>query len=284
MSDQSGGFRGKDPRELFSKGKDFLDMYSKVATFTKELMDENSRLQGRVNALLTDREQALRVGSRDPEVAGLVRRVEELKREKQDILNQFQQVEEENKDFLNRYEEIELENNNLANLYVASYQLHSTLDLGEVLAIITEIIINLIGAHTFGILMVNDKHGALEPVKAEGMPLEGLPTVRIGENIIGGVATTGETYYRETVDPNAPIDLNNPMVCVPLSVEDSIIGVVVVYKLLAQKQKLVKIDYDLFNLLAGHAATALFSAKLYSDSVRKQETIKGFIDLLTKPE
>jgi hypothetical protein len=59
--------------------------------------------------------------------------------------------------------------------------------------------------------------------------------------------------------------------------------VIVVYQLLPQKERLVKIDYDLFNLLAGHAATAIFSSRLYGDSIRKQKTIKGFIDLLIHP-
>jgi hypothetical protein len=278
------GARPKDPRELFTKGKDFLDMYSKVAEFTRELMDENHKLQARINELIGDRELAISEGAGDPAVAELVRHLEELKKEKQSILNQYRQVEEENKDFLNRYKEIEMENNNLANLYVASYQLHSTLDIEEVLSIITEIIINLIGAQVFGIMMINDKKGVLEPMKAEGMPISALPRVNIGEGVIGRVAKGGEAYYRESQDRNIPLDTLLPMVCVALSVESNIIGVIVVYQLLTQKEKLVKIDYDLFNLLAGHAATAIFSSKLYGDSVRKQKTIKGFIDLLIHPE
>jgi hypothetical protein len=277
------GSRPKDPRELFTKGKDFLDMYSKVAEFTRELMDENSRLQSRINELISERELALAEGAGDPAVSELVRHLEELKKEKLSILNQYRQVEEENKDFLHRYREIESENNNLANLYVASYQLHSTLDLDEVLSIITEIIINLIGAQVFGILILNHKHSDLEPMKSEGMPLSALPMVKIGEGVIGRVAKSGEVFYRENPDRNLPLDPLMPMVAVPLSVESNIIGVIVVYQLLPQKEKLVKIDYDLFNLLAGHAATAIFSSKLYGDSVRKQKTIKGFIDLLIHP-
>jgi len=277
------GTRPKDPRELFAKGKDFLDMYSKVAEFTRELMDENTRLQGRINELIGERELALAEGAGDPVVSELVRRLEDLKKEKLSILNQYRQVEEENKDFLHRYREIESENNNLANLYVASYQLHSTLDLEEVLSIITEIIINLIGAQVFGIMIVNQKRGELEPMKTEGMPVSALPLVRIGEGVIGRVASAGEPFYRENRDRNLPLDPQMPMVAVPLSVESNIIGAIVVYQLLPQKEKLVKIDYDLFNLLAGHAATAIFSSKLYGDSVRKQKTIKGFIDLLIHP-
>ena len=270
----------KDINELFTKGKDFLDIYSKVAEFSKELMDENGKLQTKINELISEREGVLTSGG-GAQDSGLMRRLEELKKEKQEILNHYRQVEEENKDFLHRYTEIETENNNLANLYVASYQLHSTLDLKEVLEIITEIIINLIGAHAFGILMRNEKRAVMEPVKAEGVPIEALPHVRFGEGVIGKVARTGDTYYRETSDKPMPDDYSNPLVCLPLKIKDETIGVIVVYRLLAQKAKLVKVDYDLFNLLAAHAATAIFSAKLYGDSVRKQATIKGFLDLLT---
>ena len=81
----------------------------------------------------------------------------------------IQKVEEENLDFANRYVEIENENNMLANLYIASYQLHSTLDFREVLQIITEIVINLIGAEEFAIMLIDDKTNKLQAVASEGL-------------------------------------------------------------------------------------------------------------------
>ena len=57
---------------------------------------------------------------------------------------------------------------------------------------------------------------------------------------------------------------------------------IAIYKLLEQKPKFSALDYELFTLLAGHAATAIFSSKLYSESERKLSTIQGFINLLTK--
>ena len=48
------------------------------------------------------------------------------------------------------------------------------------------------------------------------------------------------------------------------------------------KKAFADVDYELFTLLAGHAATAIFSSRLYSDSERKLSTIQGFLDLLTK--
>ena len=71
------------------------------------------------------------------------------------------------------------------------------------------------------------------------------------------------------------------MVCVPMKIKDRLVGVITVYELLPQKMRLEKVDYELFSLMAAHAATALFSARLYSESVRKRETIKGFLDMIT---
>ena len=51
-------------------------------------------------------------------------------------------------------------------------------------------------------------------------------------------------------------------------------------KLLVQKTQFTTMDYELFTLLAGHAATAVFSSKLYSTSARKLTTLQGFLDML----
>ena len=271
---------GDESKDLFVKGKDFLEMYNKVAEFTKELVEQNAELKRRLKELQQEREQILSGGRGEPE-RKLLKRLEQLKRERQGILDRYHQKEEENKDFFERFVEIENENNNLANLYVASYQLHSTLDFHEVLDIITEIIINLIGAQTFGVWLLDEKKNLLQPVKAEGVSLQNLPAIAVGEGIVGSVAQAGEVWYREQWSRQEVLQLDQPLVCIPLKIKDRVIGVIVVFRLLPQKERLVKVDYDLFTLLAAHAATAIFGARLYSDSVRKRTTIKGFLDLLT---
>jgi hypothetical protein len=76
-------------------------------------------------------------------------------------------------------------------------------------------------------------------------------------------------------------DLSQPIVCIPLSVQNSPIGAIAIYGLLQQKDGFSALDHELFTVLGGHAATALFAARLYSQSERKLNTIQGFIDLLT---
>jgi hypothetical protein len=57
--------------------------------------------------------------------------------------------------------------------------------------------------------------------------------------------------------------------------------VICIYKLMVQKEKFLPIDYELFTLLASHAATAIFSAQMYSRSERKLNTIQSFLGMLT---
>jgi GAF domain-containing protein len=65
-----------------------------------------------------------------------------------------------------------------------------------------------------------------------------------------------------------------------MKIKDQIIGGIVVYSILEQKESFSPLDFELFNLLAGHAATAIFASKLYSESERKLSTIQGFLELL----
>ncbi len=104
--------------------------------------------------------------------------------------------------------------------------------------------------------------------------------VRLGDGIIGERSVSGENYFVKDVSAYCR-DVDSPLVCIPLKIKEQVIGVIVIYKLLVQKKEFAPVDFELFTLLAGHAATAIFSAKLYSESERKLSTIQSFIDLLS---
>jgi transcriptional regulator with GAF, ATPase, and Fis domain len=273
----------KEPGPISKKVEDFLHIFRKGEEFTQELLKENERLrfrivdlEGRTNHV--DRESGDRVGS-------LEERIRSLEEENTGLLERYRQVEQENKDFASRYIDVEAENNNLANLYVASYQLHSTLDFSESLRIVQEIMMNLIGAEEFAIMMLDERSNELVLVGAEGLGPEEKTGIPRGEGIIGIAAGTGEAYYRSG-DPTdtAGTDYTHPLVCIPLKIKDEVIGVLSIYKLLVQKTAFTDVDYELFSMLAGHAATALFSARLYSQSERKLSTIQSFLDLLKEKQ
>ncbi|MEK6813862.1 MAG: GAF domain-containing protein [Nitrospirota bacterium] len=270
-----------EPREvniLQRKAEEFLQIFRKGEEFTQELLRENERLRFRVAQL----EEAEVASRRTDELAfkNLRERLALLEEERDRLLARFKEVEEENKVFASKYLEVELENNNLANLYVASYQLHSTLDFEEVLRVVQEIVINLVGAEKFVLYLRNERTDELAPAAAEGLNMADVSPVLVGSGIVGRVGETGESFYQESIPVFQGIDFDKPLTAIPLKINDLVIGVLAVYKLLVQKPGFSPIDYELFSMLAGHAATAIFSSKLYSQSARKLSTIRGFLDLL----
>jgi putative methionine-R-sulfoxide reductase with GAF domain len=264
--------------DALKKGQDFFQIFTKAKEFTEELLKENERLRFKIASI----ESAGGAALADERVRELGTRVRELEERLADMGARYRKVEEENKEFADRYIEIEEQNNNLANLYVASYQLHSTLDFKEVIRIVQEIAINLIGAEAFHIFMVSEKTGLLELEASEGQeaPIQAIPA---GEGVIGRAAQTGENFFSDRVAFKEATPFDSPIAVIPLKIKESVIGVISINKLLVQKTAFTTMDYELFTLLAGHAATAVFSAKLYSTSARKLTTLQGFLDMLKQP-
>jgi nitrate/nitrite-specific signal transduction histidine kinase len=263
------------------KSQEFFGMFLKAKEFTEELLKENERLRFKIASL----ESGTAVGGgagAEERVKDLSKRVQELEERLSVIQARYKKVEEENKEFADRYIEIEEQNNNLANLYVASYQLHSTLDYKEVIRIVQEIVINLIGAEAFHLFMVSDKTARLELETSEGQTSP-VTSIGLGEGPIGQAAKTGENHFSDQVAHKEATPFDEPIAVIPLKIKDSVIGVISINKLLVQKTAFTTMDFELFTLLAGHAATAIFSAKLYSASGRKLTTLKGFLDMLKTP-
>src|SRR5437773_12352968 len=219
------------------RAEKFLELFNKGKEFTEELLRENQRLRYRLAALETEHGEAT-----TEEIQRLRAEIQQLGEENRRIQQRFREVEEENKDFANRYIEIEEQNNNLANLYVASYQLHSTLDYKEVVRIVQEIVINLIGAEVFHLLMFSEKTHALEVETSEGQ-VPGRNTIPLGEGPIGKSAQTGENHFAESVARREPSPFEEPLAVIPLKIKDTVIGVITINKLLFQKTAFTTMDY-----------------------------------------
>src|SRR5262245_38094984 len=168
-------------------GQDFFQIFTKAKEFTESLLKENERLRFKLARLESPQAAA------SEELRELRARVPQLEERLAELTERYRKVEEENKEFADRYIEIEEQNNNLANLYVASYQLHSTLDYKEVIRIVQEIVINLIGAEAFHLFMVSDKTHQLELETSEGQTAP-VTTVALGDGFIGRAAHRGGNY------------------------------------------------------------------------------------------
>lgn len=259
-------------------------MFNRARAFTEELLRDNEQLRFRVAALSREPgRSAGRQAAGEDDVATLQAKVRDLLREREAMISRYRQVEEMNRSYAERYSEIEAQNNQLANLYVASYQLHATLDFAEVVDTVKEILINLIGAEAFAVLWHDERAGSLRTEASQGLE-DALPAeVKCEGGALQGAVERGESYYADPLPPASGVDPAHPIACIPLKIGSRIIGVVAIYRLLSQKERFTPLDFELFTLLAGHAATALFSSKLYQQSERKLSNLQGFLDMLTSP-
>ena len=171
------------------------------------------------------------------------------------------EMESRNRDFAERYLEVEQQNTNLANLYVASYQLNGTLDRERVVAAIQEIVINLIGSEEVGIWELDEELSALWLTGSFGINAREWAGVPLGSGVVGTVAGTGERFViSETLVK--PFGREEHLTaCIPLKLDDKVVGVIAIFRLLQQKQALEPVDFELFDLLGSHAASALYCTR-----------------------
>ena len=213
-----------------------------------ELRSQNERLRLQ-DQLITARED---LSSRMDEHSALIRRLNDVELENERVAAQFL--------------DIETQNTNLANLYVASYQLRSSLKRADVMGAIKEIIVNLIGSEDFAIFEKAAAEDKLVLIDWFDEPSHPLPEVRFGEGIIGTVAQTAEAYI--ATDERAR--LAGMTACIPLKVDDSVVGVIAVYTLLPQKSNMIEaLDRELFDLLATQAGVSLYCTRLHEAAVSR---------------
>ncbi|MFN7972229.1 MAG: GAF domain-containing protein [Acidobacteriota bacterium] len=275
---------------LGNRGEKILQILEETKSFTKQLLTENEALRYRVAAAqerVAELERQI-TGTRTTGAQGieeaLGREVEQLRVKLQGLESRYAEIEEENVDFARKYIEVEQQNNNLANLYIASYQLHASLQFDHVVRTVMEIIVNLIGADEFAIYLLRENKATLEVIASEGESGTLRRHVPVGVGIVGRVAESGSADIANPEEIEERLKTGEPIAAIPLMIESQTIGVIAIKRLLTQKNKVfTDIDMELFSLLGGHAATALYSATLYTKVERKLQTIEGFMGLL-KPE
>lgn len=259
---------------IAARGEELMEMVRRGRRFTEELLGENERLrfqvvQGESEKLLLQNRLETEVSAMNIENAQLRRRLEHLEK-------RFEETEAENRDFALRYVKVAHENEGLASLYVASCRLHSTLEPDEVTAIISEIVVELVGAEEFALLLADERTDELVPLCIEG-PADTYPDrLPIGEGTIGRAVRDGQPFYDDQGQPGRPLAV------VPLLIKGHAVGALVITRMLKHRAGFDGVARELLGLLSGHAATALISSRLYSATDRKLRTISGFLEMIKR--
>jgi nitrate/nitrite-specific signal transduction histidine kinase len=166
----------------------------------------------------------------------------------------------------------------LANLYVATYQLHASLELDDVRKAICEIAVNLLGAARYALLARDDDGGRFEVVagsEPRGAPFDGR-VYPGGDPLVDAALADGVTRL-DAADDGA-------LAVVPLVAQGAVTGALVILGLLPQKASLSVDDRELIDVLAAHAASALLAARMFHERTRKLRTLEGLMQLLQNAE
>lgn len=231
---------------------------------TQDLLSENEKLRAIVSSLQDEKL------SLDSQLRLLQAELDRHQKERNHLQQQLADIHEESLKIFERYTEIEMQSTNLANLYVASYRLHATLDRREVLSVIEEIIINLVGCEELAIFELSEDQSALSLASSFGINADDYKTIAMGEGVIGEAALTGDMRI---ITPEQSARFSHITACVPLKVEGKVTGMIAIFRLLPQKNGLETVDYELFDLLATHAAKSLYCCGLRTKTAEAFETI-----------
>lgn len=163
----------------------------------------------------------------------------------------------------------------LAGLYVATYQLHASLDTSDVLSAVADIAVNLLGAEAFSI-WVRDEEGRLARApesSADADAFEHTQRYEGGDGLFDACMNAAKPQF-------GPLDDSKYMAAVPFVAHGEIVGVLLVQRFLRHKQAFTAQDCELLDLMAAHAASALLAARAFTIARRKLQTYEGLLGFL----
>jgi len=169
----------------------------------------------------------------------------------------------------------EVHGNDLATLCTAGYQLQMALDPDAAIRIIVDIAVNLIGAAEFAVCLVEDGSLAFLTAYRQG---DSVPPASRRDRADVWPQEEAAIEMRRTFFVTE--DQLGPIACTPLFVEDRLVGVLSIYRLLSHKGGFTPLDWQIMDLLAAQAAIAITSGRARLAMDRKLKTVQGFIDLI----
>ncbi len=228
-----------------------------VSDHIRSIYQRLTELDSRVSTLEARPEGGAGVSGSPPVDAEILTQVVELE-------HRLRQLETENRSLSELCGQLQEQNEAISNLYVAKHRLHASLDAAEVMRIVRDIMVELVGGKEFAIYLLDPRQKMLRRVTGGGTAKH-PETVAVGDGHLGRVASVGKPFYLESEgDGERPLDI--PLAVIPLRSESESIGIIAIWQLLPHKKGFTPVDHQLLELVAEHAPTALKSAHLHQKS------------------
>ena len=204
----------------------------------------------------------------------LVRAGDEADRRNHELQQRIRELEDNLGEMERLLVRTEQQASQLVNLYVATYQLHASLEASDVRAAIADIAVNLLGAERFTIWLKDDA-GRLRPApEHSSADQEPLPDAYLGgDSLIDSCLEQGSPQL-------GPRDGSPLMVALPFTRNGEAVGLLTVTAFLRHKPGLSADDHELLDLMAAHAASALLAAQAFHVSQRKLTAYEGLLGFM----
>lgn len=156
---------------------------------------------------------------------------------------------------------VEAELSHLVRLRVASQRLHESLEAPELLHILMDLVVNLVGSETLGIFELEGRELVLRA--SLGIDSERFRRLPLGEDALGHSVRTGSSWLTELMEYGSAQNRTDagPRGWVPLRLGSHVLGMMVLFGLLPHKPRLEPEDRELLELLATQGARALYCAR-----------------------
>ena len=235
----------------------------------RSTLERAGRLAGEIqSSLAQEASDAVSAGAVQADGAAEVARAARLKAAEEDV-----------RELSQRLVDSEHQVQRLMNLYVATYQLHGSLDPAVVTRTIADVVTNLLGAESFAIVLRRSEE---EQAHFEVAVFEGSdPALRasFGSGRYGGGDALVDAALADEGLHWGPMEGSTALAAVPLRVQDRCVGVLALFSLLRQKSALGADDREMLDLLSAHAASALLAARLFADQDRRLKTLESLVRL-----
>lgn len=249
--------KGTDENDLVARRKKLLEtFFENGRQIAGELIQEIERSRRRLQELEEDNARLRMQLKSDAAIRELLQKIETLEQERQALLSRSEEVERQARIEVERAAAVEAELSNLASLYVASSQLHASLEPRDVIQTMGQMLLQFVGAGAY--VIYSAEGDQLVPVASEGIPLERVSCERVGEGIVGSSFLANDVIRMSDGGGDVPLAI------VPLRVGDQAVGAVAVFELLEQKTELLEADFEMLRMLATQGATALAGARLFA--------------------
>jgi len=279
MADKGGRTHQSDvPVDDLKKERDAFiqQFFRKGAQLTEELLRENERLRDKVSEVESENGKLVAHLASDTAIRDLIRKIEDLETEKQDLLKRHARVEADTTRIDVDYREIEGELANLANLYVASTQLHSARTVRTCIRNLKELLAQFLGAAEFAVYMVSDDKTELLAIASEGVNPDAIARIPIADGPLSDTFRSGRLYTGTAADTSKG-SFADPAAVVPMQLDGRTVGIIAIFGTLTQKTEFIHVDNELFKLLGAQAAPALVNARLFADAGRKVPGVQAFL-------